>query len=183
MKSFGSGVKMLARYKIQLAILGILISIASFEVWKWNQEQAEKFLNQQQAKCQQELDTADSFVSNSKSLNTLRFRPNSRSHPPLDQPGITVPFKENKNYVLLYTDTHSLIPREPRYPSVFFERLAANWKDAPPPLWVLAKPLGHGQALVYTNCSPEPFPVDSKNLYDFTQKNDYNPFPFGDPWR
>jgi hypothetical protein len=44
MKSFWGGLGALAEYKIQLAILGVLISLASFGTWKWKQEQHEKFL-------------------------------------------------------------------------------------------------------------------------------------------
>lgn len=87
MKSFWSGLRALAEYKIQLAILGVLVSLASFGTWKWKQEQHEKFIAQQQKACQQNLDIANFYVNRSKTLNAQRLT--VFGQPPLaDQPGV-----------------------------------------------------------------------------------------------
>ena len=163
----------LVQYKIQLAILGAVLSLGSFEVWKYNQEQNQKFLAEQQKKCQQQLDDAERFVTGSPSLHALTMGLKTKQEPPLDQPGTTTQLKENQDVLLIYTTPHSLIPKEPQYSNQFFDMLAKDWKNAPPPLWVSASPLDSGHALVFTACSPKPFPVPLQNVYEYLQRNDY----------
>jgi len=87
MKFFNFGA--LAQYKIQLTLLGAVLSLLSFEVWRYNQEQKQKFLAEQQTKCQQQLDNAEHFVTDSQSLHALTLGLKSRNKRPLEQPGIT----------------------------------------------------------------------------------------------
>ncbi len=174
--NFGS----FAQSKIQLAILGAVMSLGSFEIWKYNQQQKQIFLAEQQKKCQQQLDNAEHFVAASQSLHALTLGLKTRHQRPLEQPGITTRLKEDQSVILLYTTAHSLIPKDPRYENQFFDTLAGDWKNAPPPLWVSASPLDSGHALVYTACSPKPFPVPLENLYEYFQRNDLRQAaPFG----
>ncbi len=174
--NFGS----LAQSKIQLALLGAVLSLLSFEIWRYNQEQKQKVLAEQQTKCQQQLDNAEHFVTDSQSLHALTLGLKTRNQRPLEQPGITTRLKENQDVLLIYTAPHSLIPKEPRYENDFFEMLSKDWKNAPPPLFVSASPLDSGHALVYTACSPKPFPVPLQNLYEYFQRNDLRQAaPFG----
>lgn len=173
MKSFWSGLRALAEYKIQLAILGVLVSLASFGTWKWKQEQHEKFLAQQQKACQQNLDIANFYVNRSKTLNAQRLT--LFGQPPLaDQPGINAPFKEGQSYILFHTSPSvSFLPSQPRYDGAFFAVLSGRWKGTPPPLMVKARAIQGKQAVVATSCSPKPFTVSLNDLYETAQGNDF----------
>lgn len=173
MKSFWSGLGALAEYKIQLAILGVLVSLAGFQTWKWQQEQHEKFLAKQQKACQQNLDIASFYVNHSKTLYAQNLK--LLGKPPLaDQPGINAPFKEGQNYILFYTSPpQSFLPSQPRYDGSFFAALTGSSKDTPPPLMIKAKTMQGKQAIVTTSCSPKPFAVSLNDLYEMAQGNDF----------
>lgn len=173
MKSFWSGLGALAEYKIQMAILGVLISLASFGTWKWKQEQHEKFLVQQQKACQQDLDIASFYVNHSKTLYAQRLKLLGQP-PSADQPGINAPFKEGESYILFHTSpTDSFLPSQPRYDGAFFAPLTGRWKGTPPPLMVQARAMRGKQAVVDTSCSPKPFTVSLNDLYEKAQGNDF----------
>lgn len=173
MKSFWGGLGALAEYKIQLAILGVLVSLAGFQTWKWQQEQHEKFLAQQQKACQQDFDLASFYVNHSKTLFAQNLKLLGQP-PSADQPGINAPFKEGESYILFHTSpTESFLPSQPRYDGSFFAMITGRSKDTPPPIMVRARALQGKQAVVDTSCSPKPFAVSLNDLYEMAQGNDF----------
>ncbi|MBD2531913.1 hypothetical protein H6G97_20920 [Nostoc flagelliforme FACHB-838] len=167
-----------AHYKILLAILGVVSSIASFQVWKWNQEQHEKFLAEQQKACQQDLDIAEDYVNNSKTLYSVYNADvlhQGKFNKEIERPGNNSPFEPGASYILIYNTPAALIPSHPRYDGKFFESLSKKTlKYSPQPLMVVAKSFQPNQATVTTSCSPKPFTVSLDNLYEISQKSDFD---------
>ncbi len=157
--------------KISLMILAAVIFIGSFEVWKWNQEKYQKFLSEQKMNCQREMETADKFIKNSETLLSLQKSPQYKSREPIAQPGITREFEPGLNYILMYNEPHVLIP-EAGYKEPFFQSLHKLAKQ-PYPLFVYAEKSSGNKAKVFTKCSPKPFEVFTKNLYNYIQPNDF----------
>jgi hypothetical protein len=181
MKFFLTG---LAQYKVLLGILGVVASLASFEMWKFHHEQHEKFIAEQQKACQQNLDEADEYVKHSKTLHAFYYSRDLTGHAMsnqgLERPGNGSLFETGKRYILIYNVPAALIPKHPRYDGNFFEGLAKKSSEYnSPPLMVLGKSLQSQQAIVTTSCSPQPFSVSLDNLYEIAQKNDFIVPPFG----
>jgi len=176
MKSFWSGAGTLAQHKVLLAILGVAIALAGFETWKWQQEQHDKSVAQQQRVCKQALNMASGYVHHSRTLFSLMLRKLGTNPLLADQPGINRPFEAGQHYILFYQSPHSLIPDQPRYDGKLFTTLSGHWKSSPPPLMVTAKSLEGKQALVTSRCTPEPFAVSLENLYDTAQHSDFKVF-------
>jgi hypothetical protein len=169
----------LAQYKVLLAILGVVAAWASFEVWKWNQAQHEKYIAQKEQACQQRLATADRYVQSNRFLQA-EYYANKTQSPlkiKLEKPGITTNFEPEKEYILMYDKPVHLIPENPRYEGSLFERLSRQPTKYPPePLIVTGKKLLGNKAEVISACSPKTFTVPLDNLYETNQKLDISPY-------
>lgn len=169
----------LAQYKVLLAILGVLAAWASFEGWKWNQAQHEKYIAQREQDCQQAIETASNDVQSDRFLKSVYYAGlmNKKSRFQLKQPGINTEFQANKDYILMHSQPASLIPESPRYEGSLFARLSKKTDNKPPaPLIVTGKKLVGKQAEVISACSPKSFTVSRENLYETTQPIDVTPY-------
>ncbi|SRR5579883_2096222 len=169
----------LIKNKILLAILAAVMSLGGFEAWKYNQEKHEKLIAEKKANCQEEINSAYSFVNRSKTLNSIRLKFVDENKIAVQHPGVNgEPVNTSINYILMYTKPHALIPSQPRYDDDYFVSLS-NAKDVPPPLMVFIKSSYNGMAnngmvKVSTQCSPDEFEVSLNNLYFYFQKGDDN---------
>ncbi|WP_341531435.1 hypothetical protein WKK05_37645 (plasmid) [Nostoc sp. UHCC 0302] len=165
----------LVQNKILLAILAGVTAIGSFQVWKYNQEKHEKFIAEQTAKCQKQLDLANTYIDSSKTLYVFYNYPSSPLNEVerIEKPGINKPFKIGETYVLIYKVPGRLVPDNPRYDGKFFEGLSKQTTEGViSPLAVTARAIQGKQATVSTFCSPQTFTVSVENLYDPNQQND-----------
>jgi hypothetical protein len=168
-----------AQYKVLLAILGVLTSLASFEVWKWHQQQHEKYVMEKQQACQQRLDTANRYVQSNRFLKAAYYasKTQEKLKMKLDKPGITTAFLPEQEYILIYDKSVPLIPKNPRYEGNLFERLSRQPDQYPPePLIVTGKKLLGNKAEVISACSPQTFLVPLDNLYETNQELDVTPY-------
>lgn len=168
-----------AHYKVLLAILGVLAAGLSFEIWKWNQQQHEKYIAQKEQACQQRLNTAENYVQSNRFLKAAYYasKTQDKINIKLDKPGITTNFKPNKEYILMYDKPVPLIPNNPRYEGGLFEMLSRQPEKYPPqPLIVTGKRILGNEAEVISVCAPKPFTVPLENLYETNQKIDVTPY-------
>jgi hypothetical protein len=168
-----------AHYKVLLAILGVLTAWASFEVWKWQQQQHEKYLLAKQQACQDSLDSAEKYVKSDRFLKSAYY--SILAQKPLkiklNQPGINTNFEVGKRYILMPSQPVSLIPENPRYEGGLFERLARKpSKASPEPLMVTGQKILGNKAEVVSVCSPNPFTVSLEHLYETVQPIDVSPY-------
>lgn len=167
--------------KILLAILAGVVSIGSFQVWKYNQEKNQKFIADREKECQVRLSQAKVSVDYSTSLSLLRYKNIVRKS--LRQPGITSKFTKGAGYVLIKTKPDYLIPPNvSNYDSPFFKSLSIVGDFPPQPLKVTAISIDtvKKEALVSSYCSKEPFTVSLKDLYATYQTSDADD-PLGFP--
>ncbi|MBD2680908.1 MULTISPECIES: hypothetical protein [Nostoc] len=168
-----------AQYKVLLAILGVLTSLASFEVFKLNQKQHEKYVAEKQKACQQALDIANQYVEGDRTLRGVRYAAIAQEqfNKKINHPGISTDFQSGKNYILMYSQPTSLIPDNPRHEGKLFERLSQKTdKYLPEPLMVTGQKISGNKAQVTSACSPNPFTVALDNLYEIAQPIDINPY-------
>jgi hypothetical protein len=168
-----------AQYKVLLAILGVLSSLVSFEVWKWHQQQHEKYVAEKQQVCQQMIENASNEVQNNRFLKAAYYAALMQKpfEIKLKQPGINTDFTPEKDYILMYSQPASLIPKNPRYEGSLFERLSkVSEKKPPAPLIVTGKKILGNKAEVITACAPKSFTVSLENLYEITQPIDPTPY-------
>lgn len=168
-----------AQYKVLLAILGILSSWASFEVWKWQQQQHEKYVAEKQQACQQRLDSANRYVQSDRFLKAAYYanKTQARLQIKLNKPGVNTDFTPEKQYILMYDKPVPLIPMNPKYEGGLFARLSSKPEKYPPePLIVTGKKILGKKAEVISACSPQPFTVSLENLYEVTQPIDVSPY-------
>lgn len=168
-----------ANYKVLLTILGVVGSILSFEIWKWNKEQHEKYIAEKEQACQQSLSMAEKYVQNNQFLRAAYYASTTQEKLKikLNQPGITTQFKPDKEYILIYDKPVSLIPDKPRYEGKLFERLSKQPEKYPPePLMVTGSKVIGNKVEVVSTCSPQPFPVSLENLYEIAQPIDVSPY-------
>lgn len=168
-----------AQYKILLAILGVLTSLLSFEVFKWNKERHEKYIAQKEQACQQFLNSAERYIESNRFLKAAYYasKTQEKINIKLDKPGITTQFKPNEDYILMYDKPVPLIPNQPRYEGGLFEMLSRQPEKYPPqPLIVTGKRILGDKAEVISVCSPQPFIVPLENLYETTQQLDITPY-------
>ncbi|MBD2302258.1 hypothetical protein [Nostoc sp. FACHB-190] len=168
-----------AQYKVLLAILGVVTSLASFTFWKWQKEQHEKYIVEKEEMCQQRLDFAEQYVKGDRFLKAAYYA--SKTQKPLtfqlEKPGITTNFQADKEYILLYDKPGALIPKSPRYEGSLFTRLSRQTDKYPPePLLVTGKKILGQKAEVKSACSPNSFTVPLDNLYETTQPIDITPY-------
>lgn len=167
--------------KILLAILGVGVVTLSFQVWKYQDEQYQKFLANQQQICEKSLKDAGNTIEKSKALFSA-YKPkllgaNVIASEKIYHPGINSQLQKNKPYLLIRSDKSALIPAStPHYKNDYFEGYSK------PPggetifaAIVTAEPLNDLSALVTSPCSPKPFAVPLKDLYETIQKNDFTP--------
>lgn len=169
----------LAQYKVLLTILGVLAAWASFEGWKWNQAQHEKYIAQKEEDCQQALDMANQYVEGNRKLRGVYYAAiaQEKFNAKINQPGVNTEFKPDKNYILIYSKPASLIPETPRYEGSLFVRLSKQTdKNPPEPLMVIGQKILGNKAEVISACSPKAFTVSLENLYETTQPIDINPY-------
>ncbi|MBD2503907.1 hypothetical protein [Anabaena azotica] len=167
-----------AHYKVLLAILGVLVSGFSFEVWKWNKERNEKEIAEREKQCQQRLDSANKYVQGDRFLKAAYYAAKS-----LDTVDIKLNkprednFKVGKEYVLIYDRPINLIPDNPRYEGKLFETLSRMPEKYPPqPLLVSGNKFLGDKIEVISVCSPIPFLVPTTYLYEINQKLDITPY-------
>ncbi|MDZ7966391.1 MAG: hypothetical protein RM368_15665 [Nostoc sp. DedSLP03] len=168
-----------AQYKVLLAILGVLSSWASFEVWKWHQQQHEKYIAQKQQACQQRLNSANRYVQSDRFLKAAYYasKTQDKLQIQLNKPGINTDFKPEQTYILMYERPVPLIPSNPRYEGNLFERLSRQPDKYPPePLIVTGKKILGNKAEVISACAPTSFTVSLENLYEITQPIDISPY-------
>lgn len=174
----------LAQSKILLAILGVVVAIGGFQVWKWNTEQHQKFLASKQKDCQQALDSGYHYFDSSRSFKEFYYAKkfNKEINFQLNQPNINT-LKPQSDYLILYTTPTPLIPENPRYEGQFFKGLSEKRKNIPSALLVTAiKAIPPDKALVGSACSPENFTVSLDNLYETVQRRDIDPAPYLPPF-
>ncbi|MBD2303386.1 hypothetical protein H6G80_33710 [Nostoc sp. FACHB-87] len=163
----------LIQNKILLAILAGVVSIGSFQVWKYNQEKYQKFIAERETECQVGLAHGKTSVYFSYSLRRLKYE--NVANPKLNQPGITSEFRKDAGYVIIKTKPDYLIPPNvDNYDSPFFKTLSSVGEFAPPPLDVTAISIDtvKKEALVSSYCSKTPFRVLLKDLYETYQAAD-----------
>ncbi|MHC5859924.1 hypothetical protein [Nostoc sp.] len=168
-----------AQYKVLLAILGVLSSWASFEVWKWHQQQHDKYIAQKQQACQEMIENASNDVQSNRFLKAAYYSYLMQQSftIKLKQPGINTDFISEKDYILMYSQPASLIPEHPRYEGSLFERLSKRTDKQPPaPLIVTGKKILGNKAEVISACAPKSFTVSLENLYEITQPVDISPY-------
>jgi hypothetical protein len=168
-----------AQYKVLLAILGVLLSWAAFAVWKWQQQQHEKYVLEKQQACQQALNIANQYVENNRNLKGAYYAAIAQDSfkSKMNQPGINTNFQVDKHYILMYLKPATLIPDKPRYEGSLFERLSkATDKRPPEPLMVTGKKKLGNTAEVKTACAPKAFTVSLENLYEIAQPIDIAPY-------
>ncbi|WP_414756137.1 hypothetical protein [Anabaena sp. CCY 9910] len=169
----------LGQYKVLLAILGVVGAGLSFEMWKWNQQQHEKYIAEKQKACQQSLDIANQYVENNRILRNIYYAAIAQDtfKAKMNQPGINTDFQADKHYILMYSKSASLIPEQPRYEGSLFRRLSKLTDKRPPePLMVTGKKLLGNKAEVISACSPVTFTVSLENLYEIAQPIDITPY-------
>jgi hypothetical protein len=169
----------LAQYKVLLAILGVLTSWAAFAVWKWQQQQHEKYVLENQQACQQRLDSANRYVQGDRFLKAAYYANKTQEQLKikLNQPGINTNFKSEQQYILMYYKPVPLIPSNPRYEGDLFERLSRQPDKYPPePLIVTSKKRLGNKAEVISACAPKAFTVSLEDLYEITQPIDITPY-------
>ncbi|BAY42178.1 hypothetical protein NIES2111_65740 (plasmid) [Nostoc sp. NIES-2111] len=168
-----------AQYKILLAILGVLTSLLSFEVFKWNKERHEKYIAQKEQSCQQSIEDASNNVLSNRFLKANYYAGlmQQKSKYKLKQPGINTKFQTDRNYILMYSQPASLIPSNPRYEGKLFETLSKPTDKKPPaPVIVTGKKLLGNKVEVVSACSPASFTVSLENLYEINQPIDITPY-------
>ncbi|MBE9210530.1 hypothetical protein IQ244_29315 [Nostoc sp. LEGE 06077] len=171
----------LIQNKILLAILAGVLSIGSFQVWKYNQEKYQKFVANRERECEVDLSQAKISVNYSTSLKLLKY--NNVVRKGLRQPGLTSSFTKGAGYVLLKTKPDYLIPPDvENYNSPFFKSLSIVHDSPPQPLMVTAISVDvtKKEALVSSDCSKMPFTVPLENLYATYQTSDIDD-PLGFP--
>ncbi|MBD2254779.1 hypothetical protein [Nostoc parmelioides] len=169
----------LAQYKVLLAILGVVGAGLSFEMWKWNQQQHEKYIAEKEQACQQSIEDASNEVLSNRFLKSNYYAGLmlQQSKFRLNQPGINTKFKADKDYILMYSQPASLIPNNPRYEGSLFERLSKVTNKQPPaPIIVTGKKLSGNKVEVISACAPKSFTVSLENLYEITQPIDISPY-------
>ncbi|MBD2438846.1 hypothetical protein [Nostoc sp. FACHB-110] len=168
-----------AYYKVFLAILGVVALSLYLGLWKWNKEQNEKYVAEREEACQQSIKDASNNVLSNRFLKSNYYANLMQKKPKfkLKQPGINTDFQANKDYILMYSQPASLIPKKPRYEGRLFEKLSRETDKKPPaPLMVTGKKLLANRVEVISACSPQPFTVSLENLYEVTQAIDVSPF-------
>jgi hypothetical protein len=168
-----------AQYKVLLAILGVVTAGLSFEVWKWNKERHEKYIAEKEQACQKSIENASNDVLSNRFLKSTYYAGlmQQQSKFKLKQPGINTEFKTDKEYILMYSNPASVIPTNPRYEGILFERLSNKTDKQPPtPIIVTGKKILGNKVEVISACSPASFTVLSENLYEITQPIDITPY-------
>ncbi|MDJ0696936.1 hypothetical protein [Mastigocoleus sp. MO_188.B34] len=172
----------ISKQKILLAILGVLVSILSFQIWKWKSEQREKEIIKTTKVCQAAISAGNRYVENSQTLESLYLGLLENDAKRIERPGINATFKVGEVYVLMYNRPAKLIPSKPRYEGAIFEQFSQKSQNKPPALLVTAKSLlkNSKQAIVNSPCTPEEFVVSLDDLYVTIQAKDFevNPQPF-----
>ena len=161
-------------------ILILLISIFSLYGCKQNEKNENiiandrKIINQQKQLCLYDLYTGSNHMEASTVLKSLYIGFLENNDKRIDKPGVNVPFEPEKNYILMYNFPSKLIPNNPRYDDILFEKLSQKIEDKPPVLLVKTESLlkASNEAIVSTSCSPEPFVVSLNNLYEIDQSKD-----------
>ncbi|WP_414553446.1 hypothetical protein [Anabaena sp. CCY 0017] len=165
----------LTQPKILLAILGVVTSIAGFQIWQHNKQEYEKQVVKQIDGCRGATKSAYQYIQSSKTLSSVYHAKRldiDISTLFLEKPGVTSPFKPDKNYLLIYTTPSAVIPDQPRYDGQIFNQLSRVEKS-PIPIIVTIKSIDAGKAVVNSVCSPKPFTVSTENLYEPQQKSDF----------
>jgi hypothetical protein len=177
--------KSLIAFAVQQKILILIVSIGvaslSFQMWKYQDEQYQKFLANQQGICEKSLKDAGNTIGKSKALFSA-YKPkllgaNVIASDKIYHPGINSQLQKEQPYILIRSDKSALIPANtPHYKNDYFEGYSK------PPggetifaAIVTAEPLNDLSALVKSPCSPKPFAVPLKDLYETIQKNDFTP--------
>lgn len=173
MKTLSSGVQ----NKILLAILAGVLSIGSFEVWKYNQAKYEESIANQENNCQVYIEMGEDAVKRSLSLRNFKY--NNIVTPGLKQPGINTKFQVDSMYILLYNKPVSTLPPNTSVPdNAFFKGLLKAGSYPPQSLMVNSVSIDRAskQAIVTSYCSRKPFAVSLDNLYEIFQPPDFNSF-------
>jgi len=163
--------------KILLAILAGVLSIGSFEVWKYNQAKYEKFIAEEKHSCEGALEIGENTVKRSPSLR--KFKYNDLVIPGLKQPGINTEFQVDSMYILLYNKPVSILPLNTSvHNDGFFKGLLKAGSYPPQSVMVNSVSMDQAkkQAIVTSYCSRKPFAVSLDNLYEIFQTQDFNGF-------
>lgn len=156
------GLQAAGQYKLQVSILGVLTFIAGFMVWRYQQEQTEKYAAEQQQVCAAEKERAYYAFRNTALFTQLQdgYGENTAARAGIDAPLLT-----GEEY-LYNSYPKPVLPKSPRYPGEYFRQLSSPL-GGKTGIYLLARVKEHqgDRALITTSCSPQAFWVSLSDLY------------------